>query len=91
MAGGITIVKNGKVLDTLELKIAGIMSDDSPKNIVSKIYSMHKLAHEELNVNKDIDPFMTLSFMALPVIPEIKLTTNGLFDVKKFDFIDISA
>lgn len=90
-SGGITIVKKGKVLDTLELKIAGIMSDEDPNDIVKKIYSMHKLAHEELNVNKDIDPFMTLSFMALPVIPEIKLTTNGLFDVKKFDFIDISV
>ena len=90
-AGGITAVKNGKVLDTLELKIAGIMSDDSPHDIVKKIYSMHELAYNELNVNREIDPFMTLSFMALPVIPEIKLTTSGLFDVKEFKFIDVSA
>ncbi|MCZ9892182.1 amidohydrolase family protein [Brachyspira hyodysenteriae] len=90
-SGGITVVKNGKVLDTLQLKIAGIMSDDSPYDIVKKIYSMHELAYNELNVNREIDPFMTLSFMALPVIPEIKLTTNGLFDVKEFNFIDVSA
>ncbi|WP_157154666.1 adenine deaminase [Brachyspira murdochii] len=90
-SGGITIVKNGKVLDTLELKIAGIMSNEMPSDIVKKIYSMHELAYNELNVNRDIDPFMTLSFMALPVIPEIKLTTNGLFDVKEFKFIDVSA
>ena len=90
-SGGITVVKNGKVLDTLQLKIAGIMSDESPKDIVKKIYSMHELAYNELDVNREIDPFMTLSFMALPVIPEIKLTTSGLFDVKEFKFIDVSA
>ena len=90
-SGGITVVKNGKVLDTLQLKIAGIMSDEAPKDIVKKIYSMHELAYNELNVNREIDPFMTLSFMALPVIPEIKLTTSGLFDVKEFKFIDVSA
>ena len=54
-SGGITVVKNGKVLDTLQLKIAGIMSDDSPKDIVKKIYSMHELAYNELNVNREID------------------------------------
>ena len=79
------------MLDTLELKIAGIMSNEMPSDIVKKIYSMHELAYNELNVNRDIDPFMTLSFMALPVIPEIKLTTNGLFYVKEFKFIDVSA
>ena len=40
-------------------------------------------------INRDIDPFMTLSFLALPVIPDIKLTDKGLFDVKEFKFIDI--
>ncbi|RKX83836.1 MAG: hypothetical protein DRP58_08120, partial [Spirochaetes bacterium] len=44
-----------------------------------------------LKVNKNLDPFMTLAFLALPVIPEIKLTDMGLFDVTKFEFTDISV
>jgi adenine deaminase len=52
---------------------------------------MHKIAHDRLKVNKDIDPFMTLAFLALPVIPEIKITDKGLFDVVNFKFIDISV
>ena len=48
-------------------------------DIIQKAYDM--------GVNKNIDPFITLSFMALPVIPEIRITDCGLFDVTKFDFI----
>ncbi len=51
---------------------------------------MIQLSHERLNVNKNIDPFMTLSFMGLPVIPKLKLTDMGLFDVEKFDFIEVN-
>ena len=47
------------------------------------------IAYNKLKVSKDIDPFLTLSFLALPVIPEIKLTDKGLFDVQKFEFIDL--
>ena len=52
---------------------------------------MNKTAYEVLKVNKTLDPFMTLAFLALPVIPELKLTDVGLFDVKKFEFTDISV
>lgn len=90
VGGGITIASKGKVIKTLELPIAGIISDESMEKVNEKLAEMLKIAYEQLGINKDIDPFMTLSFLALPVIPEIKVTDIGLFDVSKFDFIDLS-
>jgi adenine deaminase len=89
LGGGICVVSGGKVLGSLELPIAGIMSDQ-PAEVVSKaLSSLLEIALEKLGVNPDLDPFMTLAFMALPVIPEIKLTDEGLFDVMKFQFVDL--
>ena len=51
---------------------------------------MHEVAYGKLGVSRDIDPFMTLSFMALPVIPALKITDSGLFDVSAFSFTDIN-
>lgn len=91
VGGGITVCSDGKVLETLELKIAGLMSEDSMETVNKKLKAMLKIAHETLNVSTELDPFMTLSFLALPVIPEIKLTDMGLFDVAQFEFISIEA
>ncbi|QEK13157.1 adenine deaminase [Crassaminicella thermophila] len=89
-SGGITICSNGKVLKTLPLPIAGLMSDMSIEKVDTTLKEMMKIAYD-LGVNKKIDPFMTLAFLALPVIPEIKLTDMGLFDVTKFDLIDLNV
>lgn len=89
IGGGISISSNGKILDSLSLPIGGIVSDKSIEFVNDKLNKMLNLAYNELNVNKEIDPFMTLSFLALPVIPQIKLTDRGLFDVVKFEFIKI--
>lgn len=89
MSGGIAISSNNKILDSLELNIAGLMSDREIEYVDSKFSNMINIAYDELGVNKDIDPFLTLAFLALPVIPEIKLTDKGLFDVTKFEFIKI--
>ena len=91
VGGGIAIASKGNVLKSLNLSIGGIMSDESMENVNEKLAEMLKIAYEELGVNRDIDPFMTLSFLALPVIPEIKVTDKGLFDVSKFGFIDLSV
>lgn len=91
VGGGITIASKGKILKTLELPIAGIISDEPMERVNEKLKEMLKIAYEQLNVNKDIDPFMTLSFLALPVIPEIKVTDLGLFDVSRFGFIDLEV
>ena len=89
IGGGITVVSNGKVLNSLPLTIGGIMSEEPLKVVNDKYKHMLKLAHEELKVNSEIEPFMTLSFIALPVIPELKITDLGLFYVNEFNFVDI--
>ncbi len=91
VGGGITIVSRGEVLMTLELCIGGLISDASMEEVNSRLKAMLDLAYNKLGVNRKIDPFMTLSFLALPVIPELKLTDMGLFDVNRFDFIDLSV
>ncbi len=91
MSGGITMCSKGKILDSLPLPIAGLMSDRSAEYVNTKLQQMHRIAFETFNINREIDPFMTLSFMALPVIPDLKLTDMGLFDVREFSFTDISV
>jgi len=88
--GGIVIVRNQEIKHELQLNIAGLITDKSLKEVESKLSKMLTYSFEELEVNKEINPFMTLSFMSLPVIPSLKLTTRGLFDVDKFEFINIS-
>ncbi|MCK5201455.1 MAG: adenine deaminase [Spirochaetales bacterium] len=91
IGGGITLCSEGKILGTLHLPIAGLMSDKPLPEINEKLKEMNRTAYEVLKVNRDLDPFMTLAFMALPVIPELKLTDVGLFDVAEFRFTDISV
>ena len=78
--GGIVVVKEGAVVAELKLEIAGIMSEDSLVNVNEALESAKEAAYS-LGVNPNIDPFMTLSFMALPVIPTLRLTTRGVVDV----------
>ena len=85
--GGYVIASKGKVLASLPLPLFGLMSTASGK-VTSEITSkMLKLAHE-MGIPEYFDPFITLSFMALPVIPEIRLTDLGLFDSTEQKFID---
>ena len=91
VGGGITLVSGGQVLESLELPLAGLMSNLSMEEVNEKLKSMLEIAYTNLNVSREIEPFMTLSFLALPVIPEIKLTDMGLFDVSKFEFIDLET
>lgn len=84
--GGYTIVSRGKVVGTLELPVAGIMSNSTAEYVENTLNSMLEEAFK-LEINNEIDPFITLSFLALPVIPEIRITDQGLFDVSKFEFI----
>lgn len=91
VGGGITLVANGSVQKTLPLEIGGIMTSSPVKSTIKALKEMIDLAYNKLGVNKGIDPFMTLAFMALPVIPKLKLTDMGLFDVEQFKFIDVNA
>ena len=84
--GGITVMQDGTVLGEVPLAIAGIMSDDSLVMVNSALESAKDEAFR-LGVSQDIDPFMTLSFMALPVIPTLRITTRGVFDVNTQRYI----
>lgn len=85
--GGYTVISGGKVKGTLELPIAGLMSDKSSDYVVNTLNQMLSEA-AKLGINEKIDPFITLSFLALPVIPEIRVTDKGLFDVTEFKFLE---
>ena len=84
--GGITVVENGTVLGELVLQIAGLMSEDSLVEVNDHLEAAKERAFE-LGVSRGIDPFMTLSFMSLPVIPALRLTTRGVIDVIKQQYI----
>ena len=84
--GGITVMENGQVLGEGTLSIAGIMSDDSLVMVNSALEDAKDEAFG-LGVSRGIDPFMTLSFMALPVIPSLRITTRGVFDVSSQRYI----
>ncbi|WP_242860833.1 adenine deaminase [Defluviitalea phaphyphila] len=81
MSGGMVIVLNGRTLNKLPLKIAGLMSDMKANLVIDILNSLKEKAYE-LGVNKEIDPFMTLSFLSLPVVPKLKLTTFGVVNVE---------
>lgn len=85
--GGYTIVSDGKVDGTLVLPIGGLMSQDPAPALIENLDAMIEKA-KKAGVREGIDPFITLSFMALPVIPEIRITDMGVFDVTKFEFVD---
>ena len=89
--GGFALVKDGKVIESLSLPVAGLMSDLSGEEVSKKLLSLHKKAVVELGVNESLEPAMSLTFMSLIVIPELKLTARGLFDIFENRFIDIEA
>ena len=89
--GGIVLVKEGKVIESMPMPIAGLMSDQSGEWVDQKLTDIHEKAYEELGICGDVEPVMTLCFMSLAVIPEIKLTDMGLFDVTTFSFIPVEV
>ncbi len=87
MRGGMAVVSDGQVIAQLPLPIAGLMSDQ-PLEIVQEQLEKLTGAARGLGCTLD-DPFMTMSFLSLPVIPELKLTDKGLVDVDRFDFVPL--
>lgn len=85
--GGYTLVQNGQIIRTIPLTIGGLMSSEPAENLIRELEIIKALAHQQ-GVQQDIDPFISLSFMALPVIPKIRITDMGVFDTVKFAFID---
>ncbi|MEC1622581.1 adenine deaminase [Bacillus mojavensis] len=86
IGGGLTVIKDGEELHSVPLPIAGLLSDQSAELVNQSLMTLHeKLSF--IGFKDRFNPFLTLSFLALPVIPDIKMTTTGLFDVKSFQHI----
>jgi adenine deaminase len=86
--GGIVLVQEGVVVASLSLPIGGLMSTLTASQVTKELDDLLKRAYA-LDINPGIDPFLTLAFMALPVIPSLKITDQGLFDVGAFKHIAI--
>jgi len=87
MKGGLAVVSDGKVLASLPLPIAGLMSEASVAQVNLQLEALHR-ASKTLGCNVP-DPFMILSFLSLPVIPELKITDKGLVDVNQFKVVPL--
>ncbi|MBQ9064425.1 MAG: adenine deaminase [Blautia sp.] len=89
IGGGMTVVKNGQVLESVPHEIAGLMGDHRGEDMAARLTSIIATAKEALGIHSIPDPFMTLCFMSLPVIPKLKVTDMGLFDVDIFNFVPV--
>ena len=87
MGGGQVVIADGEVRAACPLPIAGLMSDQSLEDVAGQVEALTQAAHA-LGCTLP-DPLMTMSFLALPVIPSLKLTDRGLVDVNKFDFVPL--
>jgi adenine deaminase len=87
MYGGLIAVSNGKVGGSLPLPIGGLMSDRSIEEVQDRLTRLHRTV-KEMGCTLE-DPFMALSFLALPVIPELKITDKGLVDVTRFEIVPL--
>ena len=84
--GGYALIQNGRPVRDVPLPIYGLMSGEEPEHFIKMLEELKARVHEA-GVPRHIEPFITLSFMALPVIPEIRITDMGMFDVTSFSFI----
>jgi adenine deaminase len=89
--GGIVVVAGGRICGSLPLPIAGLMSNSPMEEVSETLRLLREDAYEKLEISRNLEPFMTLSFLALPVIPELKITDKGLFDVRSFSHIGIDV
>ena len=86
--GGVILVHGGEVIKKLALPIAGLMSTLPLRKVSEIIEDIEETAYNVLEMNRTSNPMMVLAFLALPVIPEMRVTTKGLFDVSDFKFVD---
>ncbi|MFC4771993.1 adenine deaminase [Enterococcus hermanniensis] len=89
--GGVVIIQSGKVVGRMALPIAGLMSDLTGEEVAKQEAEINRLAHQVLGVSEKVDPIMTLGFMSLAVIPNLKITDIGLVDVTKFEIVPVSV
>jgi len=85
LKGGFAVVNNGEILAELALPIAGLMSFEPFEIVAKNLGDLRDAAHSLGCILPE--PFLQVAFLALPVIPHLKMTDRGLFDVDKFDFV----
>jgi adenine deaminase len=89
LGGGIVAVDGGEVVEDLPLPVAGLLSDEPYEVVVERLDALHEaLAKMGVGINA---PFMTLSFLALSVIPALKITDRGLIDVDRFEIVPLEV
>ena len=91
IGGGVVMTSRGKVLDCLPLPVGGLMSEKTAVEVADALRRLLRLAREHYHISEKADAFMTLSFLALPVIPRLKITARGLFDADAFRFVPVGA
>ncbi len=89
LGGGLAVVADGVVLASLALPLGGLLSEQPLEEVQRQLEALHEAARS-LGVKKEHDPFMTLAFLSLPVIPKLKLTDRGLVDVELFQLVPVS-
>ena len=90
IGGGLISVVDGEVVGETILEIGGLMTGRPIKSVLEDLKNLH-ISLNKLGFNDNFNPFLTLSFLSLPVIPKLKLTDKGLFDVNLFEFVDIEV
>ncbi len=86
--GGLAIVDNGKVLGELKLEVAGLMTEKKSDYVIKNLNNLKDIAYNRFGMNRIYDPFMTLAFMQLPVIPILKIIPKGLVNVKNQKIVE---
>ena len=89
IGGGIVVVQNGEILSSLRLEVAGLMTALPVKKVYSNLISLNK-AIDKIAPGLSFNPTLALSFLSLPVIPELKITDRGLFSVRDLSFITLT-
>ena len=86
--GGIAIVCNNILLGDVRLEVAGLMTENDENYVINNLEKLKDIAYFDLGIRRDIDPFMTLAFMQLPVVPELKIIPKGLVRVNDQKIIE---
>ncbi|MCK4651874.1 MAG: hypothetical protein KAT13_02155 [Methanosarcinales archaeon] len=87
MRGGIAVAYDSEIMGSIALPFAGLISTGSVESVDAKLRGLHAMMQEIGGVLPS--PFMTLSFLALPVVPRLKITDMGLVDVEKQEIVDV--
>ena len=89
IGGGIAVARDGAIRGELALPVAGLLSDEPVEDVVERLEQLQEMLRDQ-GVGDDA-PFMTLSFLALSVIPSLKITDRGLVDVDRFELVPLSV